>query len=803
MEEILHFTYKFLLKNRKNDFMIIITHFNFYTLCRFITYCSNNDYECKDINIPDSLNNNNNNNIYLRNLYRKYIRNIKNIKNGNFSKIKNIDNGQNVEQLCIYLKYWIYDIIANNVRSDSDISTFFNTWNSEKNSLFSDNKCPCEIYKMDLKEINEIRKLYDYYMLYDTFEETKSINDKNYITEYCSYLKQFKEIYNKTSCNANVSDNYCKEFNNYIKENVKVSTLLSIDEYCEEENVNKLNDPKSVDPKKSDYSAASKKYGIFQVLDQYHKDKVKLIKATDDNNYNNICDIECASDRCIINHKEICEKYTKKFLSLFKPNNVENTFRNDYAKILNYLFNQELRNGQLEHNNKEYYEKIKEKCSSDIKLSELKDNISYIEDEEYKKLNILYQLYDNLRKIDPQTTQGSRQNKSSPLGYDEKFVNIYKEGITLYEEKKDKKDQYFYYALKEFSFLYKKYIYMEVLSGNKKLKELPYFQAIDDSKKESDVQQEIYSINSNIRNIYKKLSNHISDKTLCAKYCSEIISSDKNNNDGIKSLCVKLVTILKKLNTLTDVGDNHKDKCSNLIYWTYDQIMNIFDTTASYYENSSISNEINKVIIRVNDELNANSNCYFYVDGDFDQWNKERDLHDYFAHFENLNKITPGEGNRNSNYCSYLKYINRLYKEHIKGCCTRYIRPDDYMENKCPSYFNCEEKYYPIDLMTKLKCENIDHIESVKDIFDSITVDLNVIRYSIFMSSFNQIINITNDPFYLFVLAAFGLLGFFFIFFIFYKVTRDTTYIYVHIFYVNFIIYFPKTFRIMKYMYYK
>ncbi|GAB69965.1 hypothetical protein PCYB_007140 [Plasmodium cynomolgi strain B] len=105
--------------------------FNFYI--EFNKSCNSDDDECKGINIPDSLNNNN-----LRNLYKKYIRNVKNIKNGNFSKFKNIDNEKNIEQLCIYLKYWIYDLISNHVTKDRDISTFFDACNSEINSLFSD-----------------------------------------------------------------------------------------------------------------------------------------------------------------------------------------------------------------------------------------------------------------------------------------------------------------------------------------------------------------------------------------------------------------------------------------------------------------------------------------------------------------------------------------------------------------------------------------------------------------------------------------------------------------------------------------
>ncbi|KMZ79017.1 hypothetical protein PVIIG_00409 [Plasmodium vivax India VII] len=735
-------------------------------------------------------------------LYKKFIRNIKNISNDSIRYLNILDNENNLDLRCIYLKYWIYNELEKVYIEKEKIPSFFTTWNSQKRDIFPGKTIPCDFDDLKLEEIKEIRKLYDYYMLYDTFKKSEFINAKYYKTAYCYYLNQFKDIYNnnETSCATYVSKNYCNEFNKYIKKNVKDPKFSSIDEYCNGENFKELFDVQRVDRNQSDYSEARDKYGFFQVLDQYHKDEENLIKTAEIENYNNICDIKCSYDNFTIDFKEICEKFGKKHLSLPKPNSAGKKIPTRYAKILNYLFNQELRNGQRKHNNEESYEKIKKNCSSDNKLNVLEGHLPYIEEKEYEKLNILYQLYDNFRNIDIQPTENSRTEEGNSPKYDEKCVEKYKEGIELYKKEKDKD---FYYALKEFSILYEQYIYVKNLSRTNKLKRLPYFKGLDDPKEESNVQQEIYSINSTISDIYNNFSKHTSDKNLCAKYCHEIISPDKNNNDGIKSLCVKLVTNLKQLDGITGVKDNHNDRCSNLKYWTYDQIMNIFSTTGSDYENSSIINEINKVITRVNDELNVNKNCYFYVDGNFDQWNKEKALHDYFADFVNLNNTAPGDVNKNSNYCRYFKYIYDLYNEHIKKCCSRYIIPNEYMENKCPSFFKCDKKYYPIDLMSKLKCKNIDHKESVEDIFNSITVDLNVIKYSIFMNSFNQIINITNDPFYLFVLAVFGLLGFFFIFFIFYKVTRDTTYIYVHILYVNYIIHFLKTFRIMKYMYYK
>ncbi|KMZ79015.1 hypothetical protein PVIIG_00407 [Plasmodium vivax India VII] len=730
-----------------------------------------------------------NNNDYLRYLYVKFIRNIKNIKNGNFNKFKYIDNGQNIEHSCIYLKYWIYDIISNHVTQDNDISTFFDAWDSKKRSLFPDNNCPCEFYKMKLNDIKYMRKLYTYYMLFDIYKKNNISGDFDKNGIYCYYLNQFIHMYDKKKdrCSRSNSENVCNEFNKYIKD--KVDDTL---------------------------------YDIFQLLHSFENPPKKKSETISIEKYISVCqNIECEDGDCTNNFKSNCENFLKMLLHI---NNYDNdTLKVNYKKYLDYWIYDKLNESRIsEKNRNKFYTQFNQRCSNINELKTLDYKISDINVDEYKKMNILYNLYYNYNNIEKENTEDLSTSEMKSSQYATICFNKFKEGIEMYKSKEDKE---FYDALNEFRGFYKNAMYRKKLYKKIDLKSLPELKSLNDLNKENpqiSTNSPCKNINNNVLiniprrkneydillkgitedDIYKIFSENSVDENICAEHCKNLISID-SNNEKIKALCATLATNIKNLNTITNVGSDHKEKCSNLMYWTYDQIMNIFGTTEKYYKSSSFINEINKVISRVNDELKVNENCYFYVDGDFDQWIKERDLHDYFADFENLNNTAPGDSNKNSNYCRYFKYIYDLYKENVKKCCARYIRPEKYMVNNCPNYFKCEEKYYPIDLMTKFKCENNEYKESVKDIFDSITVDLNVIRYSIFMNSFNQIINITNDPFYLFVLAAFGLLGFFFIFFIFYKVTRHTIYIYAHILYVNYIVYFLKTFRIMKYMYYK
>ncbi|GAB69856.1 CYIR protein, partial [Plasmodium cynomolgi strain B] len=281
---------------------------------------------------------------------------------------------------------------------------------------------------------------------------------------------------------------------------------------------------------------------------------------------------------------------------------------------------------------------------------------------------------------------------------------------------------------------------------NVELKSLPELKSFKDLNKESP-QISTNALCENIKNIvlintptrkneydiplkgstevdmYKKLSENSIDVGICAEHCKNIIYI-KNNNEKIKALCAKLATNLKNLNNVTDVGDNHKDKCSNLKYWTYDQIFDIFSIEGKFTNNPSIINKINQLIFLVNEELDADKKCTFYVDVSYTDWDKERDLYYYFLNFDSLSNVKDDDA-ENKKHCDYLKYISDIYKENIKNCCVRYIRPNEYIGNKCLYFFNCNKKYYPIDLMSKLKCENIEYKESVKDIFDSITVDLN------------------------------------------------------------------------------
>ncbi|KMZ99296.1 hypothetical protein PVNG_02179 [Plasmodium vivax North Korean] len=197
--------------------------------------------------------------------------------------------------------------------------------------------------------------------------------------------------------------------------------------------------------------------------------------------------------------------------------------------------------------------------------------------------------------------------------------------------------------------------------------------------------------------------------------------------------------------------------------------MKIFKSNRSHYLEKNVSIEVNNIILRVNKELKKNENCIFYVDGSFLDWNEEKDLHDYFEHYNDLSKLTADKIN-NEMYCQYINNISNLYKKYMYKCCTCYSRPEYVCEEHCPKFFKCNRKYFPIDLLDQLKCKDNASLQKEKEDFESLIIDLDVIRKSQLVAmNFYKIL--TQDYFYRFVFSTFLLHGIFFIFFFFYKFT--------------------------------
>ncbi|KMZ77286.1 hypothetical protein PVIIG_05331 [Plasmodium vivax India VII] len=150
------------------------------------------------------------------------------------------DESCNINNICIYLKFWFYDQVIKEKLTANDVKSIINHWGSQKDIFLSEYKCPCEFYEMELSEIKEIKQLYDYFVFYDVYKKFSIINNKIYNSSYCKYLKKAIDLYNRkvAQCKKNETS-LCKEFNNYIKRSINADYLLAFNGECKNEKLSK------------------------------------------------------------------------------------------------------------------------------------------------------------------------------------------------------------------------------------------------------------------------------------------------------------------------------------------------------------------------------------------------------------------------------------------------------------------------------------------------------------------------------------------------------------------------------------
>nr|AFD10481.1 variable surface protein vir 21 [Plasmodium vivax] len=239
-EEVIE--YKKLIDNdstlSKNDL------FNFYK--KFNSDCKTikDELFCKD----DLINGVNEN---VKDIFKKLMRNMNKLSKKNDEDYDIIDNGNYINKRCIYLKYWLYDIILTKKIDQSSISKFFDELSQNKGKVTSNN-IKCEIYKLSLSEIKDIKKLYDYFVFFDGYKFVKHIiNEKIYNNRYLDYLKGAIDVYKKTEIECSKNENkreYCNEFDEYIKLYIENKVLYSLEEKIMNEDIVTLID-KTLEPK--------------------------------------------------------------------------------------------------------------------------------------------------------------------------------------------------------------------------------------------------------------------------------------------------------------------------------------------------------------------------------------------------------------------------------------------------------------------------------------------------------------------------------------------------------------------------
>ncbi|SBT72381.1 PIR protein [Plasmodium ovale] len=746
-------------------------------------------------------------------LYIKFMRNIMKLSKEYNHYFNKIDNGNEVEKRCIYLKYWLYHQILTNGMEESDIDILLTSLSSETNYFLNDSYS-CKFYKMIKKEIRELTKLYDYFLFYNIHKKYTVIDNKKNNSAHCIYLKGVHDLFNKKKdeCNKNGSD-LCNEFNSYIIKYINKDTLTSLNVECKSD---ELTTPLRKQGEDLGASYPTNEKNRFNIFDDIYIYQEKENDSSDKDYMDNLKNVHnnilCNNAVCSEEVKSLCEKFIKFFSKLYKTSN--NDLSNNYPEYLNYWFNKKLKEiHKTDAEIKVICEGFRNICTKENEMDILKDKISDILEEDYKKMNILYELYDNYNKIERTVFSGSEDNPEKKcLEYSNFCLKKYEEGIKIYYEKEDNE---FYDALNKFRILYRNVRGRSKSCTNATLSKLPQFKSVKELK-ELDPTKEIttacenvttdtYVAPANGKNIYedilkefseygmyKKLDEQPIDKTVCTKYCKKCIPLDEKY-PGIKVFCAKMASNLKNLYSIQNMGGTRLNRCSHLTYWSYDKIMNTLNSSVHSAVDESISSELYNIMLQINSLLPAHEKCIYSFHGNFPKWKEEKDLHDYFENYDSL--INVSSYDTKGKHCNYVNYIYGLYKRHITDCCKCYNDPNVSCDNECQNYFKCDEKYFPSNLLSHFKCNDKISDNEKKLIFGKATIDQIVLWITKVTHEKTKLSRTSNsdapstseiisetisettnneslyDPFYGGMLICFVFLGILLLFFIFYRFT--------------------------------
>ncbi|KMZ82832.1 hypothetical protein PVIIG_03647 [Plasmodium vivax India VII] len=249
---------------------------------------------------------------------------------------------------------------------------------------------------------------------------------------------------------------------------------------------------------------------------------------------------------------------------------------------------------------------------------------------------------------------------------------------------------------------------------------------------------------------YKKFNIENVEETMKNKCFKDIKKLDIKYN-WAKELCGKLATYLVKLHSIDGLEGNNNDRCAYLNYWIFDQIMNITGSDDKNVIDGFVLNELNKVVYQLN------NTCFYYFDGNFHEWDEEKYLHDFFKNFNEILDKTQTFNNNSQTYCDYIHHINNIYEKYLDRCCIYFY--EDEPLNKCEKYFNCDQAYNPYNIYTKLYCKGDEKPEIFfKKVEQPKPIDYNV-KTITKLSAGGSCNKFLCDPYYIFVLGTFMVMG--------------------------------------------
>ncbi|SBS80132.1 PIR protein [Plasmodium ovale] len=163
----------------------------------------------------------------VREIYNKLVIILKMISDRKFNFVNNTYYDEN--ESCMYLKYWFLDQLIAEGISGIHINNLFNILSEQNiNEKFPD--LDCKFYSINLLEVQQLKKIYDYFLFHDTYgEDENTIIHQISNSRFCETIRNATLIYNRIEhmCKNNNIKGLCIEFNKYIKDKINVFEFSS------------------------------------------------------------------------------------------------------------------------------------------------------------------------------------------------------------------------------------------------------------------------------------------------------------------------------------------------------------------------------------------------------------------------------------------------------------------------------------------------------------------------------------------------------------------------------------------------
>ncbi|SBT71942.1 PIR protein [Plasmodium ovale] len=725
------------------------------------------------------------------------------------------------DKLCVYLKYWLYEQLIVNDFSNFEINLLFDFLEKHKNGCMKDKSLEktCNFYKLSLKDINEIKNLYDY-IEFLNHNDIKIYDEISKDHEWVNYFKKGLDLYkiSKIRCSSDKHNNYCYEFNEFEKIYKEKSPYFS----CKEKLLTLLHNKDTtltgkslqdnahegtLDPvlynllKKNNLLNEVKLHSFYELLKSHSKTStssscVSINKypikeeAVICNLFEHVKNILEKWDESYAKYQDLSPNKSCEYLNYWlygklihlnaTPCDIEifyllwHKYVMDKEKLINKCNNEksygfskeELINKKKLFDFLEYFKVIKEKLS-DVKNENTNEYCKYIKD--------IFELYKYM--------------------VHKKILQSYNEEIKLF--KKVLSDNNVLHLLDEkcpnmclglvFNEKYKTLCKFEekplTEQEKEKLNLCKNPEGINTVGHDDGNHEKIYDVtNLPTYSVYKELNADITGQNYYT-ICSKLIWYDEKHC-GIFNLCNKLVRNLIKYSKMKN--KERTEHCSYITHWLYDQIGKIQNINSNNLYNTVAVSELFKVRNDILHQLDTFDCLYNTPNINLKEKKEQKYLHDYFKNHSEMKCEDASSGNKCENYCNYITFISKIYAKYIDECC--HCFESGYCRGKCPDFFKCDDNYNPHTLFEKLECNKFKELrETIKKVDRQIPEDHFVKWITDISVKLPHLLNwdnkkssitseeadnkITWDQFYIFALVSFGFFGVFLIFFIFYKFT--------------------------------